>query len=246
MGQCFRRWRSDLNKKYIQKGLTPIHEYGKVTLSQWAELVAKKTSPKALALSTCNSEQAKKNQHHPCLGPGGYAGKEEVFSKIDKGAEALGNTKVKSLKPCIHNWIYVRSVDSSGSSLKFAKPETEEAVSRILKYTKDKEKGTFTPSRERYELSLGLGNPEHTGRTRGLGKLTSWKHEFKEDRHMYKKYGRDRESNLEIQVKALVAKVLGELALVGRPLDVPSSQGSTAATAPSIAYGSQLVAPWGF
>jgi hypothetical protein len=63
---------------------------------------------------------------------------------------------------------------------------------------------------------------------------------------MYKKYGRDRESNLEIQVKALVAKVLGELALVGSPLDVPSSQGSTAAIAPSIAYESQLVAPWGF
>jgi hypothetical protein len=63
---------------------------------------------------------------------------------------------------------------------------------------------------------------------------------------MYKKHGRDRESNLELQVAALVAKVLeekglsteprtlmgppGELALVGSPPDVPSSQGSTAAT----------------
>jgi hypothetical protein len=64
-------------------------------------------------------------------------------------------------------------VDSSGSSLKFAKLETEEVVSRILKYAEDKEKGIFTPSRERDELSLGLGNTEHIGRTRGLGKLTS-------------------------------------------------------------------------
>jgi hypothetical protein len=62
---------------------------------------------------------------------------------------------------------------------------------------------------------------------------------------MYKKHGRDRESNLELQVKALVAKALeeqglsveprtligplGELALVDNPLNVPSSQGSTAA-----------------
>jgi hypothetical protein len=63
---------------------------------------------------------------------------------------------------------------------------------------------------------------------------------------MYKKHGRDCDSNLELQVKALVAKALqeqgvsmepwtllgppGELALVGSPPDVPSSQGSTVTT----------------
>ena len=65
---------------------------------------------------------------------------------------------------------------------------------------------------------------------------------------MYKKHGRDWETNLELQEKALVAKVLeeqglsteprilmtplGELALVGSPPKVSSSQGSTAATTP--------------
>jgi hypothetical protein len=65
---------------------------------------------------------------------------------------------------------------------------------------------------------------------------------------MYKKHGRDREANLELQVKALVVKALeeqglstkpqtlmvspGELALVGSPPKVPSSQGSTIATIP--------------
>ena len=82
---------------------------------------------------------------------------------------------------------------------------------------------------------------------------------------MYKKHGRDRETSLELQVKALVAKaleeqglsmelrilmtLLGELALVGSPPKVPSSQGSTATVQsqpPSIAYGNQLVAPWCF
>ena len=63
---------------------------------------------------------------------------------------------------------------------------------------------------------------------------------------MYKKHGRDQETSLELQVNALVAKVLeeqgqsmepwilvtplGELALVGSPPKVPSSQGSTTAT----------------
>ena len=63
---------------------------------------------------------------------------------------------------------------------------------------------------------------------------------------MYKKHGRDWQTNLELQVKALVAKALeeqglsmepwilvtppGELALVDSPPNVPSSQGSTTAT----------------
>ena len=65
---------------------------------------------------------------------------------------------------------------------------------------------------------------------------------------MYKKHGIDQEAKLELQVKTLVAKALkeqglfmdphtlmmpsGELALVGSPPKVPSSQGSTVATTP--------------
>ena len=98
-------------------------------------------------------------------------------------------------------------------------------------------------STERDDLSLGLGNKEHTGRTRGLGKRMTCKQGFEEDKHMYKKHGRDRKTNLELQVKALVAKALeeqglsmepqilvtpsGELALFGSPPKVPSSQGCT-------------------
>ena len=62
-----------------------------------------------------------------------------------------------------------------------------------------------------------MGNNEHTGRTRGLGKMMTWKHGFEEDRHMYKKHGRDREANLELQVKALVAKALEEQGLSMEP-----------------------------
>ena len=41
----------------------------------------------------------------------------------------------------------------------------------------------------------------------------TWKQEFEEDRHMYKKQGQDRETSLELQVKALVAKALEEQGL---------------------------------
>jgi hypothetical protein len=158
---------------YIQRGLTPYHEFGHITPTWWALLMVEKTSLKALARSAKNSLQAKKNVHHPRLGPSGYDGKEEQFRKMEQEAEASRNTEVMKLKPRIKRWIFVRSVEESGSSLKFAKPKTEEAVSRILKYVEDKEKSTFTPSRERDELSLALGNPKHTGRIRGLGKQTT-------------------------------------------------------------------------
>jgi hypothetical protein len=129
--------------------------------------VGEKTSEASLALSARNTKQAKKNQHYPRLGPGGYAGKQEVFRKMDAEAEATRNTEVPKLKPCLKQWIYVRSVDSSSSSLKFAKPKIGEVISKILKLAEDKEKGAFNPSRERDELTIALGNLEHIGRTRG-------------------------------------------------------------------------------
>jgi hypothetical protein len=187
MGESFRHWKLDLNKKYIQKGLTPFNEFSNITPSQWEELVAQKTSPAALELSARNTELTKRNKHHHHLGPGGYYGKEEQFRKMDEEAAASGNIDVKNLKVRSRNWIYARSTESSGGNLKFDKLETQEVVSRTLKYAEDKEKDSFNPFRERDELSLGLGNNEHTGRTRGLGKRTTWKHRFEEDRHMYKK-----------------------------------------------------------
>ena len=81
---------------------------------------------------------------------------------MDKEAAAAGNIDVTNLKVCSRNWIYARSIESSGGNLKFDKPKTQETVLRILKYAEDKEKGSFNPSRERDELSLGSGNNEHT------------------------------------------------------------------------------------
>ena len=99
----------ELNTKYIQKGLTPFNEFGKITSSQWDELVAQKTSPKALELSARNIELAKRNKHHHHLGPGGYYVKEEQFRKMDEEATASGNIDVKNLKVHSRNWIYARS-----------------------------------------------------------------------------------------------------------------------------------------
>ena len=98
MGESFRRWRSELNKKYIQKGLTPFNEFGKITPSQWEELVAQKTSPEELEVSARNTELAKRNKHHHHLGLDGYYAKEEQFRKMNEEAIASRNIDVKNLK----------------------------------------------------------------------------------------------------------------------------------------------------
>ena len=173
MEESFQHWRLELYKKYIQKGLTPFNEFGNITPSQWEELVAQKTSPEALELSARNTELAKRNKHHHHLGPSGYYAKEEQFMKMNEEAAASENIDVKNLKVRSRNCIYARSTESFGGNLKFDKPETQDTVSRILKYTEDKKNGSFNPFRERDKLSLGLGNNEHTDRTRGLGKSTT-------------------------------------------------------------------------
>ena len=244
MGETFRRWRTELNKKYIQKGLTPFNEFGHITPSQWAELVAQKTSPEAMELSARNSEFAKRNVHRHRLGPAGYRGKEKLFRRLEEQAAESEENPLNKVTKRAKRWILGRS-DSKSGELKFSNPDTEQVVSKILSYGEEKEKGSFKPSREKDELTMGLGTAEHTGRVRGLGKRTTWKYGFEEDRHIYKKHSVVRESNLEDRVAELVAKALqkekasaapteGEapkqLALIGSPPDVRSSQASTAGT----------------
>ena len=102
--------------------------------------MAQKTSPEALELSVCNTELTKRNKHHHHLGPSGYYAKKEQFRKMDEEATTAGNIDVINLKVHSRNWIYTRSTESSSDNLKFDKLETQEAVSRILKYAEDKEK----------------------------------------------------------------------------------------------------------
>jgi hypothetical protein len=65
MGRLFHKWKSELNMKYMKKGLVPKH-MGKITEAQWKEFVQQKTDPKALAISNEYDEISKKNiyPHH--------------------------------------------------------------------------------------------------------------------------------------------------------------------------------------
>jgi len=71
LGESFRQWKSELNTKYVQKGLTPFADYGDITPQRWEEFVRQKNSEESLALSKRNRDLALSNVHKVCLGPEG-------------------------------------------------------------------------------------------------------------------------------------------------------------------------------
>ena len=48
-------------------------------------------------------------------------------------------------------------------------------VNRLRHYIDAAQQGTFVPDREKDELTMALGNPEHPGRTRGTPGFFAWK-----------------------------------------------------------------------
>ena len=75
MRQCaisFHKWRSELNTKFVKKGLDATKKYPKITAAKWKTFVAQETSEEFLSKSQANSELAKKNIYHHRLGTGGY------------------------------------------------------------------------------------------------------------------------------------------------------------------------------
>jgi hypothetical protein len=80
MGQLFRRWKSDMNKKYVKKQLVSKH-MGKITQAQWEEFVKQKTEPEALVTSDKFAKISKTNIYPHHLGSSGYVGKVGEWKK---------------------------------------------------------------------------------------------------------------------------------------------------------------------
>jgi hypothetical protein len=80
MGWLFRRWKSDMNIKYVKKQLVPKH-MGKLTQAQREEFVKQKTEPQALAISDKFAEILKKNIYPHHLGSSGYVDKVGKWKK---------------------------------------------------------------------------------------------------------------------------------------------------------------------
>jgi hypothetical protein len=80
MGRLFRKWKFELNMKYVKKGLMPKH-MGKITEAQWKKFVQQKIDPKALAISNEYTEMSKKNIYPHHMGSKRYVAKIPEWKK---------------------------------------------------------------------------------------------------------------------------------------------------------------------
>ena len=80
-------------------------------------------------------------------------------------------------------------------------------VKKLQQYIEAAQQGTFIPDREKDELTMALGNPEHPGRTRGTPGSVSWKAGFP-DAGGYKTHERRKKLEQD-QMQALLGRVMG-------------------------------------
>ena len=90
LGESFRRWKSELNTKYVQKGRTPFADYGDITPTQCEEFVRQKNSEESLALSKKNRDQAMSNIYKVHLDPVGYQRKVDQWRREREAIIAVG------------------------------------------------------------------------------------------------------------------------------------------------------------
>nr|TKW40884.1 hypothetical protein SEVIR_1G276000v2 [Setaria viridis] len=200
LGESFRRWRGELNDKYLKTGLPPFNEYGSITLSQWDEFVRQKTSPEALALSQRNREFALTNIHKVHLRPGGYRGKIDKWQQDREAAIAARQPDPfegldEPRKPTI--------VDGKPT---FSTSKTNQVAEKINNLSKRQRKGEFILNRDKDVLSSALGMKEHGGRVRGVSLKLTIKDGFERDRASYKSHSRYKDDLREATEKALESR----------------------------------------
>ena len=83
LGESFRRWKCELNTKYVKNGRTPFADYGEITQAQWEEFVRQKSTEQSLALSKKNIDMALSTVH-----------KKSILARVDtKGRPINGAVK---------------------------------------------------------------------------------------------------------------------------------------------------------
>ncbi|RCV25390.1 hypothetical protein SETIT_5G162700v2, partial [Setaria italica] len=159
-------YKKNLNKNYIKKGLTP--DFTK--------------HPKL----RCNWDSFKYYHH---LGPGGYKKGIIKWKRMEDDIIAKGIVPATLKWPeQAKHWYYAHggTLNPKNGSFVFGQ-ELREAAMRLVELIKSTAEGSFVPDREKDELTMALGNPEHPGYCRGKG-VIPWKFAFREHIDSYRRH----------------------------------------------------------
>ena len=112
MAQLFRKFKSILNKDYVQKGLTSDIEHELQNQQAfWDDFVAFKRSEAATKVSEENKALQQKNVHPHVLGTSGYIKKILVWEQREQSPIASGVTsKTTDWQPRSKHWLFGRGV----------------------------------------------------------------------------------------------------------------------------------------
>ena len=157
LGRCrvsFRRWKSELNTKYVKTGRTPFADYGEITQAQWEEFVRQKSTVQSLSLSKKNAEQATSNIHKVHLGPGGYQRKADQWRREREVAIAVGQPDpFEGLTERAAFWLQARKPKIMEGKPHFDKPETKTVAQKMYELTELQKQGKFSVKRDKDVLS---------------------------------------------------------------------------------------------
>ena len=128
-----------------------------------------------------NTANAHKKTKFHTLGAGGYKGAMPKWDRMEQDIIARGFVPATLDWPDrARNYFYAHrgTLNPEDGSLVISE-KIRQIATRLLELIKVSAEGTFVPDREKDELSVALGNPEHKRRCRGKGVIT-WKLAFHE------------------------------------------------------------------
>ena len=160
-------------------------------------------------MSATNKLNAAKKKFHHRTGSGGYLQARPKWSKaendlLDKGIE------LETMRWPDHcrTWFFGagRTLDPVSGKCRWMDEQLKTPVTRLWQYIHAAQQRTFVPDREKDQLTMALGNPEHPGRTRGMPGSIPWKVGFP-DTGAYKTH--ERKKLEQSQLQALHERVQG-------------------------------------
>src|SRR3954470_5497280 len=210
MGRLFRAWKVKLWTKYVaDKKKTPIFTRALAKVeAHWDQFVKNNESDEAKLRSEINKINAEKHKVFHTMGTGGYKSASPKWDAFEKKLIAAGVTPVTIyFPPRCRSWLFGHGgkLDPKTGEV-IIKASLKGADQEILNAIDDARNGIFIPERENDELTRALKNPEHPGRTRGVG-IVPWYEGFAEYQDSYKSRARkkkleaDRLSKLEDAMK---------------------------------------------
>jgi hypothetical protein len=151
------------------------------------------------------------NKHPHRLGSNGYHHKVVQWNRIIE--EAIANDTLdpilKDIDERAIRWILGRAGLTEDGKL--LHPELVGEVStKIQEYAEKRKKGEFKPRRENDILTAALGNPEHTGRARGISSKIFWREAFPEYAASYRKHEKSKRT-LEETIDERVQKAINDV-----------------------------------